>query len=143
MAMREDRPAEDAPEDSAARAAAEERARRLEVEFLEGVRARLPAHSAVVESLGCLYTEMGRYQDGLRADREMVQMEPDSPNAWYNLACSLSLTGQPDDAFAALEKAIALGYDDAEWMQDDDDFEPIKKDPRFARILAQLLARQA
>ena len=141
--MREDHPSEDAPEDSAARAAAEERARRIEVEFLEGVRARLPAHSAVVESLGCLYTEMGRYQDGLRADREMVQMEPDSPNAWYNLACSLSLTGQPDDAFAALEKAIALGYDDAEWMQDDDDFEPIKKDPRFARILAQILARQA
>ena len=141
--MREDPPAEDAPEDSAARAAAEERARRIEVEFLEGVRARLPAHSAVVESLGCLYTEMGRYQDGLRADRELAQMEPDSPNAWYNLACSLSLTGQPDDAFAALEKAIALGYDDAEWMQDDDDFEPIKKDPRFARILAQLLARQA
>ena len=120
-----------------------ERARRIEVEFLEGVRARLPAHPAVVESLGCLYTEMGRYQDGLRADRDMVRMEPDSPNAWYNLACSLSLTGQPDDAFAALEKAIALGYDDAEWMQDDDDFEPIKKDPRFARILAQLLARQA
>ena len=141
--MREDPPAEDAPEDSAARAAVEERARRIEVEFLEGVRARLPAHPAVVESLGCLYTEMGRYQDGLRADRDMVRMEPDSPNAWYNLACSLSLTGQPDDAFAALEKAIALGYDDAEWMQDDDDFEPIKKDPRFARILAQLLARQA
>ena len=141
--MREDPPAEDAPEDSAVRAAAEERARRIEVEFLEGVRARLPAHPAVVESLGCLYTEMGRYQDGLRADRDMVRMEPDSPNAWYNLACSLSLTGQPDDAFAALEKAITLGYDDAEWMQDDDDFEPIKKDPRFARILAQLLARQA
>ena len=141
--MRKDPPAEDAPEDSAARAAAEERARRIEVEFLEGVRARQPAHPAGVESLGCLYTEMGRYQDGLRADRDMVRMEPDSPTAWYNLACSLSLTGQPDAAFAALEKAIALGYDDAEWMQDDDDFEPIKQDPRFARILAQLLARQA
>ena len=143
--MREIPPAESPGESAAAaaRAAAEARARRLEVEFLEGVRARLPEHAGVVESLGCLYTEMGRYQDGLRADREMVRMEPDSPNAWYNLACSLSLTGQPDDAFAALEKAIALGYDDAEWMQNDDDFEPIKKDPRFARILAQLFARQA
>lgn len=127
----------------AARAAAEERARRIEVAFLEGVRARLPDHPAVVESLGCLYTEMGRYQDGLAADRRMVQMDPASPTAWYNLACSLALTGQPDDAFAALEKAVALGYDDAEWMQDDDDFAPIKADPRFARILAQLLARQA
>ena len=140
--MREDRP-DETPAESAARAAAEERARRIEVEFLEGVRARLPEHPAVVESLGCLYTEMGRYQDGLNADRQMVRMDPASPTAWYNLACSLSLTGQADDAFAALEKAIALGYDDAEWMQDDDDFEPIKKDPRFARLLAQLLARQA
>ena len=130
------------PEEAAARAAAEERARRVEVEFLEAVRVRLPSHPAVVESLGCLYTEMGRYQDGLRADREMVRMEPHSPTAWYNLACSLSLTGQTEDAFATLEKAIALGYDDAEWMEEDEDFAPIKKDPRFARLLAQLLARK-
>ena len=129
------------PEGAAARAAAAERARRIEVEFLEAVRLRLPGHPAVVESLGCLYTEMGRYQDGLRADRDMVRMEPDSPTAWYNLACSLSLTHQPDDAFAALEKAIDLGYDDAEWMQDDDDFAPIRQDPRFARLLALLQAR--
>ena len=144
--MREIPPAEtpgESAEAAAARAAAEERARCLEVEFLEGVRARLPHHPAVVESLGCLYTEMGRYQDGLAADRQMVQMDPGSPTAWYNLACSLSLTKQTEDAFAALEKAIALGYDDAEWMQNDEDFAPIKKDPRFARLLAQLLARQA
>ena len=134
---------EEKPEETAARAAERERARRVEVEFLEGVRARLPSHPAVVESLGCLYTEMGRYQDGLRADREMVKMEPASPTAWYNLACSLALTGQPDDAFAALEKAVALGYDDGEWMQDDDDLEGLRADPRYARILAQLLARQA
>ena len=144
--MRETRPDEtpgESAEAAAARAAAEERARRLEVEFLEGVRARLPDHPAVVESLGCLYTEMGRYQDGLAADRQMVQMDPASPTAWYNLACSLSLTGQAEAAFAALEKAVALGYDDAEWMQDDDDFAPIRQDSRFARILAQLLARKA
>ena len=131
------------PAEAAARAAEEERARRVEVEVLEGVRARLPSHPAVIESLGCLYTEMGRYQDGLNADRQMVKMEPDSPTAWYNLACSLALTGQADDAFAALEKAIALGYDDAEWMEEDEDFVPIRKDPRFGRLLAQLQARQA
>ena len=140
--MRATRPDEETPEDAAARAAAEERARRIEVAFLEGVRARLPDHPAVVESLGCLYTEMGRYQDGLAADRQMVQMDPGSPTAWYNLACSLALTGQPDEAFGALEKAIALGYDDAEWMREDEDFAPIRDDPRFARLLAALLARQ-
>ncbi len=141
--MRRAVPEEPTPEEAAAQAAEEERARRVEVDFLEAVRSRLPAHAGVVETLGCLYTEMGRYQDGLRADREMVRMEPHSPTAWYNLACSLALTEQADAAFAALEKAIALGYDDVEWMQEDDDFEPIRKDPRFARLLAQLLARKA
>ncbi len=131
------------PAEAAARAAAAQRARRLEVAFLEGVRARLPEHPAVVESLGCLYTELGRYEDGLRADREMVRLAPQSATAWYNLACSLALTARPDDAFAALEKAIALGYDDADWMRDDEDFAPIKQDPRFARLLAQVRARQA
>jgi len=121
--------------------AAEERKRRLELEFLEGIRARLPSHPAVVETLGCLYTEMGRYKEGLSADRQMVEMMPHAPVAWYNLACSLSLTDQTDDAFAALEKAIALGYDDAEWMQEDDDLRPIRTDPRFIRLLSQLLAR--
>ena len=140
--MAKSRPKE-TPAEAAARAAEEERARRVEVEFLEGVRARLPSHPAVIESLGCLYTEMGRYQDGLNADRQMVKMEPDSPTAWYNLACSRALTGQADAAFAALEKAIALGYDDAEWMEEDEDFAPIRKDPRFGRLLAQLQARQA
>ncbi len=131
------------PEEAAARAAAAERARAVEVAFLEGVRTRLPGHPAVVETLGCLYTEMGRYEDGLAADRDMVRLQPRSPTAWYNLACSLSLTGATDAAFAALEKAIALGYDDAEWMQDDDDFAPIQDDPRFARLLARLQAPRA
>ncbi len=131
------------PAEAAALAAAEERSRRVEVKFLEGVRSRLPTHPAVVESLGCLYTEMGEYQEGLKADQQMVEMEPHSPIAWYNLACSLSLTDQIDAAFSALEKAISLGYNDAEWMQEDDDFRPICTDPRFVRLLAQMLARKA
>lgn len=118
----------------------EARDQRVELAFLEGVRTRLPRHPAILEALGCLYTEMGRYQDGLQADRDSVCLQPASPLAWYNLACSLSLTGQVNDAFHALEKAVTLGYADAEWMQKDADFAPIRSDPRFGRILARLMA---
>ncbi len=124
---------------AANRAERNDRARRVELAFLEGVRARLPRNPAVLESLGCLYTELGRHEEGLQADRDMVCLQPASPLAWYNLACSLSLTGQTDEAFEALEKAIALGYADAEWMQEDDDFAPIRSDPRFGRLLARLM----
>ncbi len=115
-----------------------ERARRIELRFLEAVRARLPEHPEVVESLGCLYTEMGRYDDGLAADRQLVKMEPASPLAHYNLACSLALTGQPVEAFAALEQAIALGYDDADWLASDEDLISLREDPRFGRLLARI-----
>ena len=129
------------PGEAAVRAAAEARARRIEVEFLERVRVRLPQHPAVLESLGCLYTEMGRYQDGLAADRDMVRMTPQAPTAWYNLACSLALTGQAGEAFAALDKAVALGYDDADWLRTDPDLAPLHADPRFGRLLARFQDR--
>ena len=65
--MPEAPPAGETPQDSAARAAAEERARRLEVEFLEGVRARLPEHPAVVESLAPELIQLGRFVDAWSA----------------------------------------------------------------------------
>ena len=117
---------------------AAERARRIELRFLEAVRARLPEHPGVAASVGYLYTEMGRYHDGLAADRQLVKMEPASPLAHYNLACSLALTGQPDEAFAELEQAIALGYDDADWMASDEDLISLREDPRFGRLLARM-----
>ena len=120
-----------------------ERQNRIEAAFLEGLRRRMPEHAGVLESLGCLYTEMGRYEEGLDADREMVRLQPHSPLAWYNLACSLSLTGQADAAFAALGKAVDRGYSDADWMQGDKDFDSIRSDPRFAMLLAQVQARSA
>lgn len=140
--MEQETPAE-TPGEARARAVENDRLNRIEAAFMEGLRRRMPEHPGVLESLGCLYTEMGRYEEGLAADRDMVRVQPHSPLAWYNLACSLSLTGQVDAAFAALGKAVARGYADAEWMQSDKDFDPIRSDPRFAMLLAQVQARRA
>lgn len=133
-----------APEGPAAsKKAREDHARNVEVAFLEVVRARLPHFPAAIESLGCLYTEMGRFQDGLRADREMVKLEPLSPIAWYNLACSLALTEQPALALEALEKSVALGYADADWMEADADLVSLRDRPEFERILIKIRSAQA
>ncbi|MDR0993558.1 MAG: hypothetical protein LBN38_03190 [Verrucomicrobiota bacterium] len=116
------------------------RSREMEIAFLEGVRSRLPQNVAVWESLGCLYTEMGRFDDGLQADRQVVQMHPNSAVAWYNLACSLALTQGGDATFEALDKAVALGYDDVEWMERDGDLDAIREDPRYIRLFSMLRA---
>jgi hypothetical protein len=42
-----------------------QRPQRLEMQFLEGVRRRVPGHEPVLQALGHLYTRVGRYEDGL------------------------------------------------------------------------------
>jgi len=106
------------------------------IRFLEGVRRRCPEMPAVLEALGDLYTKVGRVEEGLSIDRELTVRDPANATYWYNLACSLSLVGQPDDALSALAKAVQCGYDDWKWMQQDDDLGSIRQSPAFEALIA-------
>ncbi|MCC6284993.1 MAG: hypothetical protein IT439_06765 [Phycisphaerales bacterium] len=57
---------------------------------------------------------------------------------WYNLACYESLARNADAAFAALEKSISLGWFDIEHIERDEDFDPLRHDPRYREILGAL-----
>ena len=114
------------------------RMRRVEMNFLEQVRRRCPAYRPVNEVLGDLYTKIGRFADGLEVDLTLAQAHPGDPYVWYNLGCSYALTGRPDDAFAALERAIGLGYADRGWLLKDDNLKALHNDPRFALLVKKL-----
>jgi len=111
----------------------------FDIKFFESIHRRDPRYADVIEILGGLYTKTGRVTDGLRMDRKLVRLQPDNATAHYNLACSLALVKRRADALRALERAIALGYDDAEWMQQDPDLEGLKESPAFKKLLAQLV----
>lgn len=110
----------------------------VEMDFLEKVRARLPRDVDVLEALGDLYTRVGRYEDGLAVDRELVRLEPDDMTIWYNLACSLALLNKHDDALTALKTAVELGYSDHEWMSRDRDLESIRDHGEFKKLLKKI-----
>ncbi len=113
----------------------------FDISFYESILRRDPSYAEVVEILGGLYTKAGRIADGLRMDRKLVRLQPDNATARYNLACSLALSKRPGEALAILAQAIALGYDDAEWMANDADLAPLHKRPEFITLLE--LIRQA
>jgi hypothetical protein len=71
----------------------------------------------------------------LAVDRRLVALRPRDSIAFYNLACSHSRLKQSTRAFAALRRAIELGYRDVEHMQIDPDLENIRKDPRWQDVL--------
>lgn len=111
---------------------------RVEMEFLEALRKRVPKYAPVLEALGHIYTRAGRYEDGLRIDAELTCLRPNEPENWYNLACSYALVGQKDSAFSALDRAVSLGYNDVDWILKDKDLKGLHNDPRFKEILSRL-----
>jgi hypothetical protein len=110
----------------------------FEIEFFESVHRHCPDYTEVVGLLGGLYTKVGRISDGLKMDRKLVRLDPENPTAHYNLACSLALCRKRPDALRSLRKALSLGYDDLDWMQQDPDLEGLKDDPEFQQLLRQL-----
>lgn len=104
-------------------------------EFLEGLARALPDNAAVSGVLGACYTDLCRYEEALAVDRRTVALDPSDAVAWYNLGCSLALLGRREDAFAALERSVELGFADPETMEGDADLESLRETPRFARLM--------
>ncbi|HEY8166448.1 MAG TPA: hypothetical protein VIF83_12925, partial [Gemmatimonadaceae bacterium] len=52
----------------------------------------------------------------------------------YNVACTYSLLGRPDEAINSLERAVDKGFGHKEWIDNDPDLNPIRDNPRFQTI---------
>lgn len=121
---------------------ARQRVDRLGLEFLAdflGTQVeRRPSDVDALIDLGHVLTQLGRFAEGLSIDRRLVRLLPEEPTVRYNLACSLALTGERERALDCLAQAIDLGYDDAGFLRDDEDFKGLRGDPRFEALLARL-----
>ena len=107
-------------------------------EFFEAELSLRPTNLQALSELAHLYTRLGRYGEGLDADRRLVRAAPDDPTVHYNLACSLALTGDPEGAFEALEASLDLGFDDEALLTGDDDLRSLREDPRFEALVERL-----
>jgi tetratricopeptide (TPR) repeat protein len=116
-----------------------EKVRGLEVDFLldflESALEHHPDNTDVLFELGCLYTDTGRYEDGLAVDRRLSRLLPDNPTVHYNLACSLALVGEKDKALKALRGAIRRGFSEFEKLREDPDLSSLRGEPEFQALL--------
>lgn len=116
----------------------EKRALDVEISFIEGVVRRDPDYIDALQILGDDYTKRGRFIDGLKVDEQLARLRPADPTVLYNLACSYSLTGETDSAFAALHRALISGYNDFKWLAQDPDLETLRKHPDYASVRAKI-----
>jgi tetratricopeptide (TPR) repeat protein len=106
----------------------------VRIGFLEGLARRDPAYVDALQLLGDHYTQRGRYAQSLAVDKQLSQLEPLDPMVFYNLACSHSLNKEFDQATAALDRALNLGYRDFNWLARDPDLRPLRKHPLYRAI---------
>jgi predicted Zn-dependent protease len=106
----------------------------FETGVLEQVLLREPDNLEVLATLAEACTRLRRYRRGLELDRRLVARDPGEPLFRYNLACSLSLTGDLQAACVELMLAIDRGYRDFEHMERDPDLRRLRSDARFLRV---------
>jgi tetratricopeptide (TPR) repeat protein len=94
-----------------------------------------PDNLTTLNNRGSTYAKLGRYDEALADYNRSLELRPDYPSAIYNLACIFSLWGKTDDALAYLEKAIKMDKKYREMAKTDKDFDNIRDDPRFKKLV--------
>ena len=112
----------------------------FEIAFYERLVEAHPDFVEVLMVLGEAYTRRGWYEQGLAIDLKLTHLNALDPMVWYNLACSYSLLKRPDESFDALRRAVALGYDDFEYLLKDPDLATLRQSPKLRQFLEQRTA---
>ena len=68
----------------------------------------------------------------------LTQIRPDNPQVFYHLSRIYALGGNRKDALKALRNAVEKGFKNATELVDNPDFEKIRGDPDFLRILGTI-----
>ncbi len=110
----------------------------FQMSFYEGIVKDNPDFAEALIALGEIYTKKGLYEKGLKMDKRLIKLRPDSSIAHYNLACSLSLVSDLTSSFRALKRAIELGYDDLIFMNGDPDLSNLRGDTRFKELVKMI-----
>ena len=139
MAAHHDRPSDPSSEgpapETTTRRLREQSQLDFEIEFLGRVLDRDPFFADALRVHANNLAAKGLYTRALLIDRRLVRLMPERAIPWYNLACSYSVLGMTDPAFAALQRALELGYRHLDHVRRDPDLKSLRRDPRFPRLL--------
>ncbi len=91
---------------------------------------------ALTLGAGCL-ARLGRPDDAVRWCERSLQIDAEDPVVVYAVACVYAILGMTDDALDGLEKAIASGFGNKKWIENDPDFASLHEHPRFRELVSE------
>ena len=75
----------------------------------------------------------------LQWSRSALELYADDTSALVNVACVHARVGQADEALNLLERVFARGCGKRDWVENDPDYDSLRAEPRFQRLLSGLI----
>ena len=82
--------------------------------------------------------QVGRVDEARAIARRALALGGDEWSTLYNLACYHAFAGEPEVALDLLERAMAAGGGNPEWLRQDPDFVALRGQPRFEALVARI-----
>lgn len=82
--------------------------------------------------------EDGQIERALEWARRAEALYPDDMGVVINGACLRSKLGLKDEAMDLLERVFNKGWGKKDWIENDHDYDPLRKEPRFIAMMAKL-----
>jgi TolB-like protein/tetratricopeptide (TPR) repeat protein len=87
-------------------------------------------------SLGALHLlDEGQTERAIEWSTRALELYPNDMSALGNGACLQARLGHADQAIALLERVSAQGWGQRDWLERDPDYDSLRGDPRFQRLL--------
>ncbi len=80
----------------------------------------------------------GQKARAMEWSQRALELYPDDLSAMINAACLYARTGQKTQALEMLERLFARGWGKRDWIDHDPDYDSLRGDPRFKKLVAHL-----
>jgi adenylate cyclase len=80
----------------------------------------------------------GQTTRALEWSRRSLELYPDDMSTLVNAACLHAKLKQKEEALELLERVFARGFGKRDWVEHDPDYDILRGDPRFLKLLARL-----
>jgi serine/threonine protein kinase/tetratricopeptide (TPR) repeat protein len=94
-----------------------------------------PDDSRAVYLKSATLIELGHHEEGLQWADKAFETDPRDPYIVYGVACSYSRVGRIEEAVDYFEKSVTCGFAHKDWMEHDEDLDPLRDHPRFKAIV--------
>jgi TolB-like protein/tetratricopeptide (TPR) repeat protein len=82
--------------------------------------------------------DYGQPERALEMSRRSLELHPDDLSTLINAACLRSKLGLKEEMLELLERVFARGWGKRDWIEHDPDYDIVRDDPRFKKLLERL-----